>query len=245
MAILRRPVSARRGVKSRKARSAKTTHRYFAPKQRNINSNVGTNPGVALVHRGIGFPDKFVTNLVYNQSIVLSNFASTATLHKSMRMNSCYDPDPSVGGGQPAYFDQLAAIYARYTVRGAKLTAKFGIPNTTTVGDGPYIVGIQCGNSTSLPSTDVATLIASPNTGYAMVQAQGDSKQVTQNYSWRQLAQVQDMALGAEVNNNPTYQWYANVFASPQGTYVAGSINVLITIEYNVEFDYLKPVVDL
>lgn len=52
-----------------------------------------------------------------------------------LNANNCYDPDRSLGGGQPAYFDQWAALYEDYSVRGAKLTVK-AIPTEPDEGDG-------------------------------------------------------------------------------------------------------------
>lgn len=39
-----------------------------------------------------------------------------------MQMNSIFDPQYAVGGGQPRGFDQWSALYANYRVHGVKIT---------------------------------------------------------------------------------------------------------------------------
>lgn len=67
----------------------------------------------ALLYRGIGFPDEFITDLVYTKSVLTS---STASADFQQLQSSLFDPDPAVGGSQPTFFDQLAAVYARYQI---------------------------------------------------------------------------------------------------------------------------------
>lgn len=76
---------------------------------------------------GIGFPPKFFAKLVYADFDRLFEFTATATpVVETWRLNSLYDPDYQMGGGQPQYFDSLAgadggtAPYKTYTVFGCK-----------------------------------------------------------------------------------------------------------------------------
>lgn len=246
MAIVRKPLSQRKYVKTQRKMVAQK--RTFTPPSskraayRPIDTNMGTNPQSLVIHRGIGLPDTFRTRLVWNDSIVLTGFGTGSVQRFTVRMNGPFDPQESLGGGQPNFYDQLAALYSRYYVRGSKITAKFALPNTTTAGDGPYVVGIQCGSNASTLSTDVATLVSSPNTGHQLLATGTGITQVTQTYT-PSLVDVQDGAQSI-TSGLPSREWFANVFASPQGSSTTGSVNVMITVEYLCDFFELKPIID-
>lgn len=246
MAVMRKPVSKRRYVKSRKATLKKRTYtpskrRSYAP----IDTNAGTNPANLVIHRGIGFPDRFRTKLVWSDSIALSGFSLGLIQNYVVRMNGPYDPQQAVGGTQPTYFDQLATLYRRYFVRGSKITVTFGLPTTTTAGDGPYIVGIQTGINTTLPTSDIAVLVTAENCGHKLLTAGAGMTQVTQTYSPLSVSpDGESDGATAAVTGVPSREWFANVFASPQGTSVSGSVNAMIMVEYLVDFFELQNVID-
>lgn len=236
-----------RRKKDRKARMAPT--RYTPPKKRRQaykKSNIltsGTNPANHVIHRGIGFPDKFTTNLVYTDSFVLDPSASTICPSKRFRWANLYDPDYETGGGQPTYYDQLAAMYGRYIVNGAKMTVIFSRMTGTAAGIGPYICGVLTtdGNTTSLPTTDAGTLISLPNCSFAVVNDQDGSKTVTATYSRLKWT---DSSLDAYPTTATSSYALAHIFASPQGTDVEAPINVVVVMEFNATFMECKSVID-
>lgn len=63
----------------------------------------------------------------------------------SFGMNAVYDPDLSVGGSQPQYFDSMlgaansVAPYGKYCVTGCKVTAIFTTNSSTTAGENPGV----------------------------------------------------------------------------------------------------------
>lgn len=242
MAIMRRPVSSRRSIKSRKATQAKRT--FTAPRSKSytpVNTRVGTNSQNFLVHRGIGFPDKYRTRLMYCESVTLGPFAP-ATLFKPFSLSSPYDPDPAIGGGQPTWFDQLTSIYGKYNVVGSKMTARFGIPdNNAVTNNGPYMIGVttQTGSS-SLTTTDSPTLATQPNTGHDLI-VQGETKTLTCTYAPRLLNAD---GVNQSATNSVATSFFGLVWASPQVA-ATGSINIVVTIEYIVDFFELQRVVDL
>lgn len=236
-----------RRKKDRKARMAPT--RYTPPKKRRQaykKSNIltsGTNPANHVIHRGIGFPDKFTTNLVYTDSFVLDPSASTICPYKRFRWSNLYDPDYETGGGQPTYFDQIAAMYSRYQVNGAKMTVIFSRSNGTTAGIGPYICGILTtdSNAPSLPTTDAGQLISLPNCSFAVVNDQDGSKTVTATYS---KLNYTDVSMDALTMTSTSSYAHAIVFASPQGVDVEAPINAVVIMEFNATFMDLKTVLD-
>lgn len=214
---------------------------------KNLNtSNRGSQPGNLVIHRGIGMPDRFRTKLVWTESIALGSFGTAITQSYAVGMNNPYDPQASIGGNQPAFYDQLIAIYKYCGVVGSKMSVTFALPSTVTVGDGPYICGILSANSTSLPTTDAPTLCASDNTVHTVISQGGQTKTVTQTYSPRNNVNkdVYDLQVATSATGGPSTAWYGVVFASPQGSSTTGIVNAIITIEYACEFYNLNPIID-
>ena len=150
----------------------------------------GTNPSNAITFKGKGFPDRLTTNLVYTDSIILDPSAGTPCPNKTYTLNGCFDPDFSLGGTQPTYWDQLSLIYSRYKVKGSKMTAIFS-RSTTVLGDvGPYICGIQCSDNSSIVSTNPQVYMSSPNTGFRVVNQEDGSVSVVSDVLRRTLIQI-------------------------------------------------------
>lgn len=232
----------RRYKKARKSSSiVKTTYdhlNYF---------KTGTNAGNHVVFRGVGFPDRLTTNLIFSDSIILDPSLTTITPFVPFRLNSLWDPFEGLGGGQPTYFDQLAAVYSRYIVNGAKITVSFSrqTSNGSTAGIGPYICGIQCSDLSSIPSNDASVLASAPNTTARFVNDQDGTVMVTATFSRKQTYPSLDDACQARTNANPAVAWLAKVFASPQGDDVEQKIHALVMIEYNATFSDIVQVVDV
>lgn len=204
----------------------------------------GTNPQNAVAFRGIGFPDRLTTNLVYAESFILDPSAGNPVPFVSYNLASLFDPQDAIGGGQPTYFDQLAAVYRRYIVNGAKITATFSRTTSTAANIGPYLCGIQTSDQTTLPSTAPGILIAAPNCVSKFVSEQDGSVTLVQTYSRRQTYPDSATNLQARVTANPGQTWHAKVFAGPQGVDVDAPINVMLVIEYNATFSDVTQVTD-
>lgn len=247
MAILRRPVSARRFARSKKARSSKKTITRLPKKAAYTPYRLssGTNPQGHVAFGGKGFPDMLTTNLVYSDSFILDPSALAICPFKTYRLMSPYDPDVALGGAQATYFDQLAIIYDRYKVNGAKITAIFSRGTSDAPDVGPYIVGINTTDQTTLPTSSGAVLMSTPNTTFEVYTVEKGTSTVVATYSpSKQYPDFTDN-LQSRVNNNPTVAWNANVFATPQGVNVDVPINVMVIIEYNVTFSDVKQVIDV
>jgi hypothetical protein len=151
-------------------------------------------------------------------------------------MASLFDPNFALGGNQPTYFDQLAQIYLRYKVNGAKITASFSHATQTAANIGPYLCGVTMGSSTSLPTTNPGLLMSAPNTISRLVSNQDGTVTLTQTYSAKNTFPDLQDSLQAVITANPAVEWYAKVFASPQGVDVEVPINCTVRIEYNATF---------
>lgn len=245
MGVMPRTSSSRRQasrfkVSSRRKSKTSTRKGTYKP----YSNTRGTNPANLTVFRGIGFPDKLTTNLVYSESIILTPSVGTPTPFVTYKATSLFDPNEALGGGQPTYFDQLAGIYQRYKVNGCKMTCYFSLTSGPTAGTGPYLVGIQASDSTLLPTNDVGVLISAPNTTFRVVNLEDGTKSVVQTYSPKNTFEFFDDSLQARTNTNPLINWYLKPFASPQGTIVNVPINVVIIMEFNATFSTVQQVVD-
>lgn len=247
MVVFRRPVSSRSKAygKSRKAKFSKPARFAKARSYSSYNSGTrGTNPANSAVFRGIGFPDKLTTNLVYSESIILTPSGITPTPYVVYKPTSLYDPNDAVGGGQPTFFDQLSTIYGRYKVNGCKMTASFSLSTQTAANIGPYLCGIQGSDVNSIVSTNPSVLISAPNTTFKLVSEQDGTTSVTATYSPSNTFEFFDDSIQARTNADPVINWYFKVFASPQGVAVTTPINVVLIMEYNATFSDLKQIVD-
>lgn len=250
MALYPRPVSTRMRAKSRKLMSKFSRRSVRSTGSRAVtaynSATRGTNPQNVCVFRGVGFPDTLITNLIYTESIILTPSAITPCPYVVYKPNSCYDPNDAVGGGQPTYWDQLAEVYTRYAVLGAKVTATFSLPTQTTANIGPYLCGIEASDTNVLVSTNPNTLLASNNVTYRMIGAQDGTKSVVMTYSPAKNFDPTIAAYtgGSGMTQDPTIKWFHKIFATPQGSAVTTPINVVIVIEFNVKLFDLKALVD-
>lgn len=222
------------------ARLAKKYRQTYAPYQ----GIRGTNPTNVVRVRGIGMPDRLITNLVYSDNKTVTPGAGSLGFFV-MRMTSVFDPDEAVGGGQPTYHDQIAAMYKRYRVLGAKITAHFSYPTGITAGIGPAICGIQSSDVNTIPSTDVGGVISLPNTSYAMLSPNGDPVTVVATYSAKNTYPGQEMDLTASTGANPVLNWLAKVFVGATAGSDTTAVQCVFIIEYSVEYSDLVQVVDV
>lgn len=154
--------------------------------------------------------------------------------------SSIFDPNYTGVGHQPLYHDQLAILYDRYVVVGAKIKATFYPTNTTATGDSG-VVGISIDEDTTLPASCITLLEQNAkNIRYKRMRT-GSSiedpniKTVTSYYSAKRFFGVKDVKdnkdIGAAFGANPIRQAYFTLFAGTFDTTVDTSLqcNVLIT----------------
>lgn len=228
----------------------RTATKFRANKRRKAYSSndgilvSGTNPKNYVSFSGIGFPDRLRTNLVYSDSIVLDPSAGTPNPFFQVAINDPYDPQVAIGGGQATYFDQLAAIYSRYEVKGSKITAMFSrstVSGAGGAGIGPYICGISCNDVGGLIVSDAGQLISTPNTTFKVVGAEGSTASVVATYSQKNTFPEEQVT---RCTSSPIHKWIANIFASPQGVDVEFVMNVVFIVEYNIEFSDVRYIAD-
>lgn len=137
----------------RKFTRRKTTRKQRFRRKRRFNRRRQVRSR-AMVPVGLGFPKKMIMTHKYSQTVSLT---STGGIYNNLAFNcnSLFDPDAAVGGHQPLYFDQMAAIYDHYTVIGSKITIKLVSGTSTTDG---YATGIFINDDSTPTITSLAHL---------------------------------------------------------------------------------------
>jgi len=186
---------------------------------------------------GNGFADAMFVKLKYVDRVPISSVAVSYAPYV-FRGNSVFDPDQSLGGHQPLYYDQYAAIYEKYRVIGSSI--RLDVINTSGASALYYVCE---------PNTDVSTYTSVPqlleqSRAYSpkiVPIAQRVPSRFTRYATTRGVlgltkAQSMDDDYCSTVGANPTQQWFWNLlFQSMDGTTVVGA-EMMVKIVYYVQF---------
>lgn len=104
----------------------------------------------------------FSTRLTYSENYNISTDGVGIYWHV-FRLNGLYDPDVSFGGHQPYMYDQLKALYGKWTVTGCKLNI-IGRWRTNDINTNPIIGNII------LTAGNTATIVLPTSVGNAREQ---------------------------------------------------------------------------
>lgn len=239
MAVMRRPVSARRFAKSRKARSSKKT--FTPPRKGGGPLNAGLITRIS--RNNYGFPDRLKTKLQYCDVIQLAASAGSPAVWQ-FRMTSCFDPDYTGTGHQPQWFDQLAGVYQAYRVLGSKITVTFSPNQVSDIeanDKGPYIVGITGNENVSFGSANYPALLEDANSVNTVLgDKQGANNVKTLSLTYSPMRDMDsdplDQSLRALTSNNPSRNFYANVWALDMSEASNQDVVAKVQIEFMVEF---------
>lgn len=182
------------------------------------------------------FHRSYMAKLKYSDRVLISPGSGTPGVFV-LSVNNLYDPQTSTGGHQPRGFDQLMAIYKRYTVVGAKvvLTAL----QSTSEAAQPELVGIYFSNSSSaLPFSDYTE---SPSTKYKLLEPVLDHHvKVTHKVSVKKFFKsssiLSDDNLAGDVGSGPNKVLYAHCFSAPLNSALAAQLYAHIYIEFTAVF---------
>lgn len=187
------------------------------------------------------FADKYKFNMRYVQAGALDPSATNFAI-QTWCLNALYDPDTTGTGHQPMGFDQLAALYGRYLVTGAKITTTF--ESRSVNANQTAMVGMTVHeNATFYPSTlgDVSKLVEQGKTIYKYLGTSTSGRSVTtltRKVSMRKEFQVKDLIgnieeYGALTSAAPSNGLFCTCWAvSPDGTDDPIAVNWLTKIEF-------------
>lgn len=215
--------------------SKKTSRKKVAGKYKPYYEKI-PNYVVAVRTPGIGFPDTLRTSLSYTDTFSIKSTAFQ-TIY-SFRGNSCYDPDFSSTGHQPAYFDTYSEVYSRYKVYGSSINVAFAnstndlsllaiIPNSVNLG-----VGSAPSAMLDLPRARWRTV------GAANIMTSSLSHSASTNEVLGLTSrQIEDDDYSAVTSSNPAQLWYWNLYATKvDTTNLNVDIVVVVRIVYDVKF---------
>ena len=160
----------------------------------------------------------------------LSTDTSPATFVRYLfRTNSLYDPDNATGGHQPMYFDQLGALYDRYSVLSSKIIVNFQSAPGTTV---PCLVWIR---PLDVPSTQVAdpdTIREQYGVRWKLLVSQWPNTKLSMGWNCKSIMSVFENS--ASWSQTPTEQryWEIGIMSTDGSVLTAGDYQMNIWISY-------------
>lgn len=197
----------------------------------------------------VGFPKSTMVKLRYvgNSSI---NPTAANIAGFSIRANSCYDPDPAVGGHQPLGFDQWSQFYNHYVVVGAKITAYFTYSKDTTGSNASaYAFGIYLSDDNVITNLTFSGMAEQGLTKWRIKPASmlatvnnDASPKIVSKFSAKKFFNITNITdntsrLGASINANPTEEAYFHIWGGdPAGTSDLPSLDVTYMVDYLVIF---------
>lgn len=195
-----------------------------------------------------GFPRSMLAKLRYSSAIELTVESNQLTAFRRFRANDIYDPDWSVGGGQPMGRDEYAGIYRKYMVVGSKITVKYMCHSENTTPYKGFVIGVNLTDETSLDYfSDVKRYIEAGRCRYNVeaTHTAGTGilpKMLTRKFSAKKFFKVANPLdniddLGALFTEGPDKPAFYDIFASfltgPHGTTIR-CCTALVTIDYLV-----------
>lgn len=206
----------------------------------------------APISRGLTVPMRNRARLRYADSLTLDVGVAGVPALYAFRANSIFDPDRSGVGHQPIFHDQYQTFYNHYAVVGSKITVQVVNHNDAT--QVSQIVGIMLNDDTVTPTT-YSELIEQPggvgNKGgsrWRITTPNTKSSKLSHYFSSKKFFTITDVndnldRVGAIMGANPVEEGYFTIFVLPlDSTTDTGAINLLVTIDYLVEFSELKDI---
>lgn len=190
-------------------------------------------------------PDRHFTKLRYTQLInAADSFRGDGYYNfLDFRGNSLFDPDASLGGGQPLAFDQLAAIYNKYKVYASKITLKVqSLNNTGTV---PYYLAVYPYSVSPPSGTDwIGRVVEQPYCRFLTRNQYDHSPYLKSVMSTAKIwglpktAVKSDASYASDVTTNPLRQWNWRIAFGNMNDAATSATNyvVQVTVTYYCEF---------
>lgn len=208
----------------------KYNKRKFKPKKKYVK------PTSIVVKTPSIVPDRLFVKLKYQERISLSN--TTGALSSYLFSgNSIYDPNHTGTGAQPAGFDQWAAFYNRYTVRGSKMSVQFANVQTTNAAAAVENVLVAVNDTTGYTDLDAASAnpymrrtLYTPTNGFPVLKSFMSTKKIVGQ------RMVDDDTYGSAVTTSPVDQWYWQILSLPVDRLSSLTQYAYVTIVYYVEF---------
>lgn len=203
--------------------------RFYRKRRRNNSSNV-------IVRGPYICPDAYYCKLVYNDTLNVN--PALPYYDYLWHGNSVYDPDYTSAGAQPLGFDQLTALYQRFTVMGVKISATV-LPTQSLLPDQQLTI-LANHSTTSYVDADLISqqpyaktrFIGNSSTGPVTLSAYYSTSKIM-GCSKKKI--MDDDVFSGSYNSNPSQKFYIHTFlADLAGGDTRATIKVKLT--YYVKF---------
>lgn len=230
---------------SKKTKRARSRSASAKPKKKKTSFK---NPVAATTSASImptpqaGPGTKTMARLIYVEKDITVSPGLGSADSKIWSLSGLWDPYISGVGHQPTGFDQMMALYEQYLVISAKITVWYS--NTGASGTTSQIVGISVLDDLN-GTTDCRRYMENGNTVSRILSARGDGTNIGTLSSETNLAAAHGLTAtqygGDDVyrgssGNNPPEQVYAHVWAQAMDTSDTADVQLVVQLEYLVEF---------
>lgn len=180
--------------------------------------------------------------LPYSQTVYLDTALSS--IEYVFRGNSCFDPDYTGVGSQPAGFDSYAALYGNYRVHGSKITVA-AISWATSAHQAAGCISITPSRDAGEGALTTAAALVKQNEKHAFFGPASGSRQIatvkhkaitSTTYGVKDLS---DSGFAAVFTNSPNLEWYWDInmtLLDGTSTFTSYPIIIQVNILYDVEF---------
>lgn len=195
-------------------------------------------PRGVLGHSLTPFPKTRMVKLRYVKQITMDAGTGSTTSY-GFRSNDLYDPDYSSGTtppDQPYYFDQLMAMYQKFTVVGSKITV---MPFGATTSGHYYVVGLYRDTDTTARPATLIECMEAPGTVWTGVgNAEQNPRKISLTYSAKKTHRGKPLSnpdLAGSASASPVNSDFYRIFAGcPNSSTDPGEITVNVVIHYTV-----------
>lgn len=216
------------------------------PNRANSSVRISDAPSILVNPSSSGnmtvIPDRYMCKLNFVDLDTVNSFTSNQKLYRG---NGPYDPEVPIGGGQPAGFDQLLALYKNYRVHSSAIHVELAQSGSTA--HAPWLISVRP-NSTNtflgrIPETE------SPYCKYIVGTGNEVSSVKLYNYMGTKkllgLKSIdQEENLTGDSANFPATQWYWSVSMSSMDAITNISCERMVKITYWIEFFNRKDILD-
>jgi len=196
----------------------------------------------SLVQYSTGFPKQLKITHRYTTTFnLVFSGPSFNALTLSYGVNCLYDPQLSIGGNQPLYFDQVASIYNHYTVLKSRMTLSL----SSNSADG-YVAGIYIDDDATPLQLLLDTIVEQPSAIYK--HGSRDNGVIYLNKTWDCKSvfgpsPLDNDELQGNVSANPQEIQAFTLFVRPvNGGVTSGNYDGTVVIEYDTIWHELRSI---
>lgn len=185
----------------------------------------------------------FRTTLKYSDVRVLATTVGTGFVTCVLRPFALQDIDVTGVGHQPLRFDQLAAMFGKYRVRGCKARFEFAVGDASVSASaiGPWRASVTPSKTNStLPGTgtDYATAAEMEGASTGVYTTQ-EKLVLYQSATWKDLAVNNIEELNTSVSTIPSNDFYWILSVYNQGNVAA--TNTLVNFDLTLDCEFIEP----